>query len=725
MRRVTLQFLVPVVVGLLVALVTIGITVRERFQSAIIQGTMISLTQTGNTLDRSLTLFVDSAYLTATAIAMVPEYQRVVADIGSPLRPATIDAFKTIAEQAEHFEYIHAVSTDGYVHASTMDVINETPQDFNITSRGYFQRAVAGETSFETIAESLVSGRPFFAVSTPMRSAATGSIVGALAITGHLDTFSESFVRPIRFGESGHAFVATSTGYVFAHESEEGVGVSLSELDWGASLLEAREGAAEITWLNRDYLIHWQHNEATGWIVSMVADKAEVLRPVASFDRFLAVMGATTLLILSGLIFIVARKISRRTSEMAERVREIATGDGDLSRTVSVRSKDELGVLGRSFNEFTIGLRGLVIDIKDTSIALVETGSSLAANVEETATAVTEIAASLESLKDRIQRQDLEVDSATSAIEELTRSIAALGQAIRSQDTEIAQAKQNVEHVARGIEELTSDLGDMASASDNLQQASGRGKAELDRTVKLIRKIGDGSVSLLDANRAILDIADRTHLLAVNAAIEAAHAGQYGGGFSIVAKEIRSLAEQSQIQAKVIGAQLSDIKDTIDESVGSSARTSAAFGELIEEVGRVRELAHKQTGVVHAQNASTQQVAAALTGIRALSEEIRIGSQEMEEGSSHLMQSVHVLRAISQEITGGAAEMAASTREINLAMAEVRAIAMANGEAAQAMNSKVGRFKTDAFDGDEDRATRVRRRLSSVFAKASTAAIID
>ncbi|MEC0287665.1 methyl-accepting chemotaxis protein TlpA [Bacillus subtilis] len=535
----------------------------------------------------------------------------------------------------------------------------DMPSDFNALERDWYKEAMAnkGKTIVTEPYESISSGKM---VVTIARQTVDGS--GVVAIDMKIDDLVTT-AKGINIGKEGYAFILSQNKKVIAYSGEK-AGTELKG-DWVDKLYKDKSGDFEYTYKGKKKKMAFATSETTGWKISGTMYANEIHNAASR----VLIMASIVLAIAIGAgmtaIYFVIRSITkplRRIVASAEKISE-----GDLTETIEINSKDELGVLSESFNHMAHSLRSLIHGIKDSVEHAASSSEELTASADQTSRATEHITMAIEQFSNGSESQSEKIETTTEQINEMNDGLAELARA------------------AAVITETSADSTEVSSKGETLVQKTASQMNTIDHSVKAAEQVVKGleikSKDITNILRVINGIADQTNLLALNAAIEAARAGEYGRGFSVVAEEVRKLAVQSADSAKEIESLISEIVKEIHTSLNVLQSVNKEV-----ETGLVMTDETKQSFKHISQ--MTNQIASELQNMNATVEELSAGAQEISAASNDIT-------AISKESSDGIQDIAASAEEQLASMEEISSSALTLERMSEELRDLTKQFKVD------------------------------
>ena len=352
----------------------------------------------------------------------------------------------------------------------------------------------------------------------------------------------------------------------------------------------------------KDFLLYGQGVPGTNWQLVVAVQRDEALSALGSLLKVSGAIVAISLILAIALLGAVIARVTRRLAVVRDALEDIASGDGDLTRRLSVQGNDELTQIARAFNHFTDKIASVLVRIRESS--------------ETVRHASTEIASGNQDLSARTEQQASSLEETAAAMEQLTATV-----------------QHNAEN-ARQARQLASSASDIAT----------HGGTVVDQVVRTMGGIEQSSHRIADIIGVIDSIAFQTNILALNAAVEAARAGEQGRGFAVVASEVRTLAQRSATAAKEIKALIDDSVGQVDAGSRLVQDAGATMGKVVESVQRVTAI------VTEISNASQEQS----TGIA----EIGTAVSQMDQSTQQNAALVEEATAAAQSLQQQAAQLA-------------------------------------------------------------------
>ncbi len=506
--------------------------------------------------------------------------------------------------------------------------------------------------------------------------------LGVLVVALDLDTVGHNYVANKLFGKTGFAAVVSEKGDVIMNaDALTALGVKIDTLPVFAKIKASEDGFVSFAHGRTvEYLAYQKIGEDEPWYILAIEPRAELLTLATIIRLYLVVFFiVTVVLTCAAILWTIHRVMLKRITALITMMDKAASGD--TAARCLVTSSDEIGFIQERFNNLMQSLSDLVRNIVVTMGELKEVGDGLEQSMEETAASVGQINANVGTTRERVESQRENVTETSAVVEEIARSIEALNGTIGSQAAAIAESSSAIEEMVGNIQSISRTAGNAGSLAASVRDESDEAKEKLGEVVTLVDDVQRNSENLLETNDLIASIAEQTNLLAMNAAIEAAHAGEAGRGFSVVADEIRKLAEATTEQSIATGATLRSVKENIDKMATLVGSTRDALYNTFDGVVRVENVLKEIGNAMEEQNQGSNQVLSALRTMQELTQQVQSGSLEMKGGNENILESVTSLNTISNQIREAITEISAGTTDITRAVTEVREMSHRNGMA--------------------------------------------
>lgn len=552
---------------------------------------------------------------------------------------------KAEVERSGHLR-MDIVDTKGQAKSTNGDILD-------ISSREFFQKALAGE---KVVSDPIVSfDRLIVTYAVPIKDG--NKVKGVLvAIRDGLEL--SNITNDIKYGENGAAFMINSKGTTVAHNNPDLVYKmdndfenvkkdpelkSLVKLE--QQMIEGKTGVGEYTYNGVTKYMGFAPVEGTDWSLAITAPKTEVMAKVQWLEMTLLTIGIISIVVGIAIAYIAASSISKPITAASKYLNVVATGDftGTIPDKL-LKMKDETGLLANAINTMQQSIRNIIIKVAEESAAVSEKLASINAKMEQLNKNIEEVSATTEELS-------AGTEESASSTEEMNATAIEMENAVGS----IAQKAQEGAITVGNVNTMSQEMRQNAILSkENALALYSRTKNNLLEAIEQSKAVHQ----INELSEAILGITSQTNLLALNAAIEAARAGEAGKGFTVVAEEIRKLAEDSKntvtkIQeiTKIIlsavenlSASSSEIMEFIDKKVLSD------YDQLVTMSDTYSEKSTSINDMITDFSATCEQLLASMQNMVKAIEEIARGANDEAQGATNIAQRASEIAQMSNDV---------------------------------------------------------------------------
>ncbi len=524
-----------------------------------------------------------------------------------------------------------------------------------------------------------------------------GGILGIAGVGLDIDKFVKEFRSSIP-SKSSVLWLVDEKGKVLLSSEKADMGKQITALfhaiDPKSTLVPSGITDSKNTPRLGPYMVSVQKVAGTHYSVFLLAYVNEFIPGFMDLGGLSLLVVLILTLVMMVAAYLIMKHNMKPLYNLEASIADIAAGEGNLKQTLQV-TQDEIGDVSQEVNNFIGKLRAIIDEIKASVTGGDNLNESLIQTTADTTTSISQITANVDSVNKRIDYLDTQVSNLLAAIEEITSNVKSFGNRISDQSA-------MTEESTASITEISSSLVNMAKISEKKRDAvnklltvSKKGAEDLQRTMKIFSEdVVEKMSEITEMNSVINSVAAQTNLLAMNAAIEAAHAGDAGRGFSVVADEIRKLAETAAGSTGDIARILRDIQEGVSKTDKNTRKTAQAFIEIEQETNDVFQAFSEIISSIDELSSGAHEIMTAMTSLNDLASGVQTDSAELTEGITLVFQGINTIQNIFQEITGSMKDLKKGADEINRAMQDSSAITHDFSKEFKRIKTEVERFTT-------------------------------
>lgn len=613
------------------------------------------------------------------------------ADIhGGKTETDIVSFFESIVKNCSEFKEIYFGTRWGGFATPSVEPLEK---GFDPRERAWYKLAAQGNGKIAiTDTYASTDGEPLLTITKAVKDS-RGELLGCLGLDISLSELTE-FINTIKIGKTGYCMLVQNDGMILADPKHKQLNFKMlkdSNIPAFTRLADASSKEIKLSMDEGQWRAYVFPLKNMDWHLVMLVSEREIMSLFIELLRAMALIGVLMFAVYFSAVFVFSRVLKKDLQRLQLIFSKIATGD--LTDRAEVKSRDEIGQLMTHFNTAVENMGRMIKLLKNEADTMSEIGNALAANMEETAASVKQIGGNAASVKEQALTQAASVTETAATVEQINGRLSRLISGIELQADSILRSSSSIEHMAENISVASHTLEENNALIKIVYGQTQQGKEGARFANSIVEQIAEQSQSLMEASQIIQTIASQTNLLAMNAAIEAAHAGESGKGFAVVAEEIRKLAEESNMQGKHIGVVIKESTEIISKLTEAGAKAENLFVEVYDSVSTISKQEDAIVNSMKEQDENSRQVLSAIKEINSVTEEVKCASSEMIEGGMQIAEEMQKLSEITQETTDSMNGIASGAEQIMHAVHEINLVTRKNKSSIKKLSAEISRFK--------------------------------
>ncbi len=488
-------------------------------------------------------------------------------------------------------------------------------------------------------------------------------------------------------------FIMNGEGEVVLHVSDSLLPESELQTGVGAVLEQGEMRELQYELAGRSLWILYSYYEPWDWYTGYVVPERARMEALRSFQTIagFAVVAMTLLALLFFTLYL--RRALRPVGRISEKLE--TTASGRPSGSLEERGASELRAVAKSLNDLLRSLRENVGELQRSAEANREVEQTLSATTEENGRAIASISELVRGIETDIHSLNRKVTDSQESLNRIVETLEGFESEVKEQGNALDSASGALERIVTHSESVASTTERHRKTTEALIESMSSGREEMEETRRTVEEIQSSTGAISDFLELMKSIAEQTNLLSMNAAIEAAHAGEAGSGFAVVADEIRKLAQQAGQQSQEVGEVIATILDRIERATQASRKTAASFQRADEEMGQMRSSFAEVSTETEELLKEGERISSEIESLKSASEAVHRGSTEASTEGRGVRDGLKEVAALSEQVEQRIGEIGGATTESNASMEELRRATEALTETAASLAQASERWKIE------------------------------